>query len=158
MGLAATCRPLPMFSAVRSTRDAVVATQDYIRTVYHCTLKTSAENIMRTGFRFPSENDAHEKGLKLGTAAYFGEHPDYCVHEALNSLAGDDEEARRKKKSELGLLQARIRMGRTLSLGDYGVGVKEGFRGLSAKEYESRTESLTNNLVKLFGFDTITIF
>lgn len=126
-------------------------------TVYHCTLKESAESILRTGFRFPTSEDAQEKGLKAGAAVYFGEDPDYCVKEALNSLAGDDEGDRASMRPKLALIEAQVKLGRSYSLGNYHDAVTKGYGDLTVEDFENYTADLTKEHLKLFGYDSITL-
>ena len=57
-----------------------------IRTVFHCTKRENVESILKTGFRFPTVDDAIARGLKLGAAVYFGTNVEYCFKEAVNTL------------------------------------------------------------------------
>lgn len=129
-----------------------------VMTVYHCTTREACESILRQGFRLPTEEDAHAKGLKLGAAAYFGVDPEYCKHEALNSLADGDEDLRKETSPQLAMLHARVRLGRALSLGDYGSATRAGHKRLSAKDFERMSESLTKETLQFFGYDTVTIY
>jgi len=69
----------------KSSKTSNESSYDY--KVYHVTKKENAESILKEKkFRIPTQEDAVEKGLKLGAAVYFGLDPNYCFKEAMNSL------------------------------------------------------------------------
>ena len=101
-----------------------------IRIVFHCTKRENVDNILKTGFRFPTVDDAIARGLKLGAAVYFGTNVEYCFREAVNTLLEetglpDSLENRARLQQDLGCLKVYVASKRPLSFGNY----KEGQQG-----------------------------
>ena len=46
---------------------------------FHVTTEANATLILQEGFRIPAQQDAVDRGLKAGAAAYFGTDPAYCL-------------------------------------------------------------------------------
>ena len=88
------------------------------------------ESILKTGFRFPTVDDAIARGLKLGAAVYFGTNVEYCFKEAVNTLLDetdlpDTRENRARLQQDLVCLKVYVASERPLSFGNY----KEGQQG-----------------------------
>merc|ERR1712136_501047 len=144
-------------------------------TVFHCTTRECAENILREGFRFPSSEAAAERGLKLGAAVYFGGNWKYSEMEALNTLYEQAREQRgiqwmtRTERKELldqlrpqiVTLEALICLRKRLSLGHYDSWVRatrKGGRGLKKRAFDLATECVTSDDLRALGeYEVITI-
>ena len=143
--------------------------------VYHATTRDRAKSILSTGFRFPSSDDAAERGLKAGAAVYFGSSRKYCLREASNTLR---EAGEHDAMANLVCLEVEVDLGRALSLGDYSRGqrgltvwpIADGLlpsgRGkhkkndgkpLSGEEWDTHTERITREYLQGYGFDTVTL-
>ena len=95
-----------------------------IRIVFHCTKRENVDNILKTGFRFPTVDDAIARGLKLGAAVYFGTNVEYCFKEAVNTLLDETDlpdslENRARLQQDLSCLKVDMASGRPLSFGNY---------------------------------------
>ena len=113
--------------------------------LYHATTKENRDSILSNGkFLVPTRKYSIEHGLKLGAAVYFGSDPNYCISEAKNTESNEGK--------DIVLIQADIKIGRYLDLGNYDDG-----NNLSWKDWEWMTERLTKVDAKVFGFDSICI-
>lgn len=164
----ATARPASPATTANPTPGDVVR-------AFHVTTDANAQLILQEGFRIPTQQDAVDRGLKAGAAAYFGVDPEYCLHEAVNSVEMLRKEeglptlSRSAMARGLVCLEAEVSAGRTLSLGDYRARIfplrdvtlptGERHRGgqMSQRAWDQCTELITSEYLARLGFDSVTI-
>ena len=121
--------------------------------VYHCTTVEAADSIMKTGFRFPVKGKTENRGWKLGYAVYFGVNPDYCMHEALNTLR---EEGPEPDPATLAMVKVAVKKGKFRALGGPYHSLRNECQWSQGK-WDELTEQLDSAIVGAYGYRTLTI-